>query len=139
MSAPATESFVMLPCRLMDEIPRNVRAHTMMVYSVLHRRGWHSDQGCWAAVSSLSEDSGVGEHSVRAAIRWLLDAGWIVKEERPGYTSVYRIEVSKPKPRASQRKRSATTTENRRGPLANRTGDPLQNRKTNHIPLTRSP
>lgn len=109
-----TRGFAVVPYQLMDSAPINLRAYLFSVYLVLHRRGWNSAHGCWASVHTIQEDAGVGRKSIHAALHWLLSEGWVTREERPGFTSVYRVRVEDPlpAPRPERRQSEATQVKN---------------------------
>lgn len=93
-----TKGFAILPHEVSDTVPQEIKGAVRSVYPALHRRGWGSAEGCWASIKSLQDESGFGRHSVIAALRWLVAEGWVTKEERPGYTCVYRVRIDDPQP-----------------------------------------
>jgi hypothetical protein len=61
-----------------------------MVWCAIWRHGNGSDEGCWASVDRLAKVSRIGKRDrTRDAIRWLKENGWLIAEERPGFTTRY--------------------------------------------------
>lgn len=82
--------FAIVPNALMDQFPE---PNILAVYLWLYRHGNGSKDGCWASVTTIAAESGVGINSVRKAIQSLTSSGWIEVVERPGYTSLYYVRV----------------------------------------------
>jgi hypothetical protein len=138
-TAPATRQvttrgFAILPHQVADTVPQEIKGAVRSVYPALHRHGWGSDEGSWASIKTLMDESGFGRDGVRAALRWLTDEGWVTREERPGYTPRYRVRIEDPQPpkqasphRKQQgdpcRKQEGGATENSRGPLLKSVGE----------------
>ena len=145
MASFHAKGFAVVPYQLMDSAPINLRAHLFAVYLVLHRRGWNSTHGCWASVHTIQEDAGVGRKSVHAALRWLLSEGWVTREERPGFTSVYRVRVEDPLPAPRPERSPSEATQVKNDPGQKRPdpqvkNDPGPRSKMTHKqePLTRT-
>lgn len=82
-------AFSACPWEVMQAFKHDVWA----VYLALHHYGWRSKEGCWASVNTISKLCGLGQRSVRNAIRQLRAGGWIVSEERPGGTTVHHVHL----------------------------------------------
>ena len=80
------KAFSLIPNEILDTAPDY---HIPMVWCAIWRHGNGSDEGCWASVDRLSKVSRIGRDRTRSAIKWLRENGWLVAEERPGYTTRY--------------------------------------------------
>ena len=126
MANVESKGFAIVPYAVMDSAPDDIKGAVFACYLVLHRRGWNSPQGCWSAVKTIQQESGFGRPGVNAALRWLVAEGWLTKEDRPGYTSVYRVRVEDPQPRSQ-----ATPSRKLQGsPRQKTAGDPRRKLRT---------
>ena len=150
-AAVTTRGFAILPHEVSDTVPQDIKGAVRSVYPALHRHGWGSEEGSWASIKTLMDESGFGRDGVRAALRWLTSEGWVTREERPGYTPRYRVRIEDPKPpnqSPARRRREqapllktvgAPPTENRRGtPTENRRG-PLLKSVGEQEPINKNP
>jgi hypothetical protein len=80
------KAFSLIPNEILDTAPDY---HIPMVWCAIWRHGNGSDEGCWASVDRLSKVARIGRDRTRSAIKWLRENGWLVAEERPGYTTRY--------------------------------------------------
>lgn len=80
------KAFSLIPNEILDTAPDY---HIPMVWCAIWRHGNGSEQGCWASVERLSKVSRIGRDRTRSAIKWLRENGWLIAEERPGYTTRY--------------------------------------------------
>jgi hypothetical protein len=72
------------------------------------------DGTCWAAVSTLVEDTGLQERAVRDILRRLVALGPLERRERPGQTPVYRVHADRiPSDRPEEVKPSTTARRER--------------------------
>ena len=86
----ASSAFSPVPWRLMEAFRCPA---VLAVYAWLHRHGWGSQTGCWATVSTIARESGVGVNKVRRVLSQLRREGWIETLERHGYTSIHRVRL----------------------------------------------
>jgi len=89
----SASGFVALPNALMKEAPD---LRIWGVYAAVRLHGFGSEQGCWISVANLMKETGAGKRTVQHALAWLRENGWLVAEERPGSTTVYRVLAEKP-------------------------------------------
>ncbi|MBQ7732494.1 MAG: helix-turn-helix domain-containing protein, partial [Synergistaceae bacterium] len=61
-----------------DKLPRSCKA----VFVVLCRHANNSDRSCWLLVSTIVKESKYAERTVRGAIRKLVEAGLITRQDR---------------------------------------------------------
>lgn len=61
-----------------EKLPRSCKA----VYIVLCRHAHKDDRSCWLLVSTIAKESKYAERTVRGAIRKLVDAGLITRQDR---------------------------------------------------------
>lgn len=66
--------------------------HQFRVYAHLARRS--NDRAAWPAISSIARVCRMDQKSVRAAIKALVERGFLSVTERPGKTSLYRLSAS---------------------------------------------
>jgi len=64
--------------------------------TILCTRYMHADRGmvAWPAMATLAADLGVQARAASRAVRELVDAGYLIREERPGATARFRIAKS---------------------------------------------
>lgn len=118
----SSSGFAPLPYELMD---RHRDPYLLSVYAWLHRHGWGSDEGCWASISTLVAETGIGHNKIRDALRTLRAEGWIETLERPGYTSIHRVYIDRPesfRSKGSQGTASKKGASSRRRPLPDQGG-----------------
>mgnify|MGYP002478020328 CR=1 FL=1 len=60
----------------MDQIADPGGKQRVCVYLMLHRHGNGSQQGCYASISTLSDELGMSRRDIMTAIHWLIDNGW---------------------------------------------------------------
>ena len=77
----------LIPHALMDAAPRSSRVAILAVYAVLTRL---AQGGRSASIAQIGAISGVGRHSVRAAVHWLIAEGWASREGESGASPTYR-------------------------------------------------
>ena len=80
------KAFSLIPNEILDTAPDY---HIAMVWCAIWRHGNGSDEGCWASVDRLAKVARIGRDRTRAAIKWLKENGWLIAEERPGFTTRY--------------------------------------------------
>ena len=85
--ARGTDPFALIPNEILDTAPDY---HVVMVWCVIWRQANGSDEGCSESVTRLAKAARIGQHRTRDAIRWLKENGWLIAEERIGYTTRYR-------------------------------------------------
>lgn len=90
-AAYSATAFSACPWEVMQAFKHDVWA----VYLALHHYGWRSKEGCWASIKTISELCGLGQRSVRNAIRQLRAGGWVVSKERPGGTTVHHVHLER--------------------------------------------
>jgi hypothetical protein len=86
----------MAPWPLLDQLAEPGGKQRLAVYLWLHRYGNGRQDGCWASVQTLAAKCGMDAKHVKAALRWLLEAGWIERISRPGQTSFYFVKADAP-------------------------------------------
>jgi hypothetical protein len=79
--------FSLIPNEILDTAPDY---HIIMVWCAIWRHANGSEEGCWASVQRLSKVARIGRDRTRSAIKWLKENGWLVANERPGFTTTYR-------------------------------------------------
>ena len=89
----SASGFVALPNALMKEAPD---FRIWGIYAAVRLHGYGSEQGCWISVATLMKETNAGRRTVQHALAWLRENGWLVAEERPGSTTVYRVLAEKP-------------------------------------------
>ncbi len=89
------------------------------------------------SIETIRQQTGIGARVIRRSLRWLKDTGWVDAFPRSGSTTVYHVRIDTPC-RSATPIQTATPVRSDRGPLANRTGDPLPIRQTNKNPRTRT-
>lgn len=63
---------------------------------------WHyagRDDAAWPSVERLAAECHMAVRDVRLALRWLVDEGWVRREERPGKTTVFHVRLENPSPK----------------------------------------
>jgi len=90
-----SSGFVALPNALMKEAPD---LRIWGVYAVVRLHGFGNEQGCWVSVATVMKETSAGRRTVQHALAWLRENGWLVAEERPGSTTVYRVLAEKLQP-----------------------------------------
>ena len=88
VNAPRTPGFAVLPHALMNQVQD---AAVWAVFAAVYSHASKKQQGCSASVKTLSQQTGAGLRTVQHALAWLRENGWLVAEERPGYTTVYHL------------------------------------------------
>jgi len=126
--------FAAVPYALLDQAPDPYVVH---VYAVLHRHGWASKQGAWMSIETIRRQTSIGARVIRRSLSWLKEAGWVDAQPRSGATTVYYVRIDTPC-RSDTPAQSGTPSRSDRGPLADRTGDPLLIGQTNKNPETRT-
>jgi len=126
--------FAAVPYALLDQA---IDPFVIHVYAVLHRHGWASKQGAWMSIETIRQQTTIGARVIRRSLAWLKDSGWIDAFPRSGETTVYHVRIDTPCQLATP-VQSDTPCRSDRGPLANRTGDPLPIGQTNKNPRTRT-
>jgi len=96
MPRVVSTGWAMAPWPLLDQITEPGGKQRLAVYLWLHRYGNGRQEGCWASVQTLATKCGMDAKHVKAALRWLLDAGWIERISRPGQTSFYFVKADAP-------------------------------------------
>lgn len=76
--------------RLLRQLVEKGRKNWMYVYSMLWDYAGPDDRA-FPSVGRLARDCGMAERDVRAALRWLVAEGWVLRTERAGRTALYRI------------------------------------------------
>jgi len=102
-AASKSSGFAVIPYGLMDQC---CDYKVWAVYATLHRHGWNSSQGCFASLTTLSNETGISRKVVQRSLSILVETGWISVERRYGMTAVYHVRVDKEMPK---RPRSRTT------------------------------
>lgn len=74
--------FAICPNDLLDQISSTGGKQRVCVYLMLHRYGNGSRDGCYASVSTLSNQLGMSRRHVMESVNWLLTNGWA--SYRPG-------------------------------------------------------
>lgn len=94
---------------------------TVYAWAALH--GANND-GCWCSVATLAAETHIGHNAVRRSLRWLEAHGWLEALRRPGYTTLWQVNLVpvRPTPTGSDRGdpsliREAPPTRSGRGPL----------------------
>ena len=87
-SKVSASGFAIVPYALMDSVQD---AAVWAVYAVVHRHGFGSSNGCWTSLETIRRESGVSRKLVQRSLGWLKDSGWLMREQRPGHTTVYRV------------------------------------------------
>ena len=80
------KGFAFVPSEILDAAPGY---HVMAVWCVIWRYAEGSDEGCSETLTDIAKVARVGQHRTRDAIRWLKENGWLIAEERSGYTTRY--------------------------------------------------
>ena len=86
------KGFSAIPWELMRSAPD---PSWPLVYAWVFLHGFGSDQGCWATIKTLSEETGVHRVGVRRALSWLVENGWLEVEVRPGFTTLYHVRMER--------------------------------------------
>jgi len=102
-AASKSSGFAVIPYGLMDQCHDY---KVWAVYATLHRHGWNSSQGCFASLTTLSNETGISRKVVQRSLSQLVESGWITVEHRYGMTAVYHVRIDKQMPK---RPRSKTT------------------------------
>jgi len=126
----SSSGFVALPNALIKEAPD---LRIWGVYAVVRLHGFGSEQGCWVSVATVMKETGAGRRTVQHALAWLRENGWLVAEERPGSTTVYRVLTEKLQPQPGSNLnhvQKRTRFKNERGPGSKLNGVPGS--KMNH-------
>lgn len=79
-----------LPHQLLDTASQSGGKGRLVVYLLIHRHGNGSRDGCWASAATLAREAAMKRDDVFAALRWLVEHGWLARESRPGLPSLYR-------------------------------------------------
>ncbi len=92
----------MAPWPLLDQLAEPGGKQRLSVYLWLHRYGHGREDGCWASVQTLASKCGMDAKSVKGALRWLLETGWVERVSRPGRTSFYFVRADAPQPKVGR-------------------------------------
>jgi predicted transcriptional regulator len=77
------------PCY--DHLIHEFDLETAAVYGRIKRYSNMSDGKCWASLDTIAAELNLGRDTIRRRAQLLASAGYLVKEERPGMSSVYHI------------------------------------------------
>lgn len=111
MPRVANTGWAMAPYPLMDQVAGPGGKQRLIVYLFLHRHGYGSDRGCYASVTTLAEETGIARRDVIESLRWLVEEGWVSREQRPGMPSVYQVWADAPNRRTSAQKDTTPTSD----------------------------
>jgi hypothetical protein len=101
----------MAPYPLMDQVAEPGGKQRLIVYLFLHRHGFGSDRGCYASITTLAAETGIARRDVIESLRWLVEEGWVTREQRPGMPSVYQVWADAPNRRTSAQKDTTPTSD----------------------------
>jgi hypothetical protein len=85
-------AFSALPWALMDTAPSQSYC---TVYIWLYRHASASAETCFPSIQMLAEKARVGRKTVRDAIAWLMEHGWVEAIKRPGGTTTYWVRIER--------------------------------------------
>lgn len=116
---------------------------TLFVYIWL----WHyagKDDAAWPSIDRLALECHMSPRDVRKALKWLHQSGWITRQERPGFTSIYHVRSENPSPKRTRGAKGNPLPKRTRGPLPQTNqGTPppngTPNNKQEQKPRTRTP
>lgn len=58
---------------------------------------------CWPSIATLTRRTGASERAIQRAINDLVDAGHVIREDRPGHSNLFHLPVFQTKPSKSSR------------------------------------
>ena len=96
---PDVLGFALVPYALMDEAPWPLKGSIHSVYLALHRHGLVApENGHPLTMKGIGAESGFGPRYVKAAIEWLIEHGWLIKEQTPTGGTSWRVVTQRPWP-----------------------------------------
>ena len=130
--------FSVIPYSLMNAIQD---VNVWGVYGCVYRHGHNSEQGCWASVKTLHEETGMSIKLVQRSLSWLVENRWLTAQVRLGYTTVYHVTPLSPVENDCTHpngKRLTPSMENDCPRQSKTTDPPSRKRLTNKNPVTRT-
>ena len=100
--------FSICPHQIMDQIADPGGKQRVCVYLMLHRHGNGSQQGCYASISTLSDELGMSRRDIMTAIHWLIDNGWATYTFGEGRKRHIFLNVDRRKQRSSGTQKGTT-------------------------------
>ena len=93
---------------MLDDADLSPAAFRLLCHLV--RRGASQEAGAWGSIEGMAKTCRMDVRRVKNTLRELIEAGWITRTSRPGFTSIYRlITQAQNQPRGENNPGSKTT------------------------------